>query len=80
MPVPLRVRRSGVTEPAAGMRLTSLDDQHGYLSITGSTGPLAPGDLVSLGSTHPCTTMDKWPVIPVVDDDDRVIDAVHTFF
>ena len=44
------------------------------------TGPLAPGDLVSLGSTHPCTTMDKWPTIPVVDDDDRVIDAVHTFF
>jgi D-serine deaminase-like pyridoxal phosphate-dependent protein len=81
MPVPLRVRRSGVTEPAAGMRLTNLDDQHGYLAITGSiTGPLAPGDLVSLGSTHPCTTMDKWQSIPVVDDDDQVIDAVHTFF
>jgi len=77
MPVPLRVRRSGVTEPAAGLRLTNMDDQHGYLSIT---GPLAPGDLVSLGSTHPCTTMDKWQTIPVVDDDDRVIDAVHTFF
>jgi D-serine deaminase-like pyridoxal phosphate-dependent protein len=75
--VPLRVRRSGVTEPAAGLRLTNMDDQHGYLSIT---GPLAPGDLVSLGSTHPCTTMDKWQTIPVVDDDDRVIDAVHTFF
>jgi D-serine deaminase-like pyridoxal phosphate-dependent protein len=82
MPVPLRVRRArgrrgGGTEPAAGMRLTSLDDQHGYLSIS---GPLAPGDQVSLGSTHPCTTMDKWQTIPVVDDDDRVIDAVHTFF
>jgi D-serine deaminase-like pyridoxal phosphate-dependent protein len=77
MPVPLRVRRAGRTEPAVGMRLTKLDDQHGYLSIT---GPLAPGDQVSLGSTHPCTTMDKWPTIPVVDDDDRVIDAVHTFF
>jgi D-serine deaminase-like pyridoxal phosphate-dependent protein len=77
MPVPLRVRRSGVTEPAAGLRLVNLDDQHGYLSIT---GPLAPGDLVSLGSTHPCTTMDKWQTIPVVDDHDRVIDAVHTFF
>jgi len=77
MPVPLRVRRGGRTEPAAGMRLTSLDDQHGYLSIS---GPLAPGDQVSLGSTHPCTTMDKWQTIPVVDDDDRVIDAVHTFF
>ena len=80
LPVPLRVRRSGVTEPAAGMRVTGLDDQHGYLSSTGSSGPLAPGDLVSLGSTHPCTTMDKWATIPVVDDEDRVIDAVRTFF
>jgi D-serine deaminase-like pyridoxal phosphate-dependent protein len=77
MPVPLRVRRGGRMEPATGLRLTSLDDQHGYLSIS---GPLAPGDQVSLGSTHPCTTMDKWQTIPVVDDDDRVIDAVHTFF
>jgi D-serine deaminase-like pyridoxal phosphate-dependent protein len=77
MPVPLRVRRAGVTGPADGMRLTQLDDQHGYLSIG---GPLAPGDLVSLGTTHPCTTMDKWPVIPVTDEHDYVIDAVHTFF
>jgi D-serine deaminase-like pyridoxal phosphate-dependent protein len=77
MPVPLRVRRAGRVEPAAGLRLTNLDDQHGYLSIS---WPLAPGDLVSLGSTHPCTTMDKWRTIPVVDDEDHVIDAVHTFF
>ena len=77
MPVPLRVRRAGRVEPATGMRLTGLDDQHGYLSIS---GPLAPGDQVSLGSTHPCTTMEKWRTIPVVDDQDRVIDAVHTFF
>jgi D-serine deaminase-like pyridoxal phosphate-dependent protein len=77
MPVPLRVRRGSRSEPAVGLRLISLDDQHGYLSIS---GPLAPGDRVSLGSTHPCTTMDKWQTIPVVDDDDRVIDAVHTFF
>jgi hypothetical protein len=24
--------------------------------------------------------MDKWATIPVVDDEDRVIDAVRTFF
>jgi D-serine dehydratase len=33
-----------------------------------------------MGITHPCTSFDKWRVIPVVDDDDRVVDAVHTFF
>jgi len=41
---------------------------------------LAPGDLVCLGISHPCTTLDKWRVIPVLDEQDRVIDAVHTFF
>jgi D-serine dehydratase len=56
-----------------------LDDQHGYVRIP-EPSELAPGDLLSLGVTHPCTTFDKWRVIPVVDDDDRVVDAVHTFF
>lgn len=38
-----------------------------------------PGDLVSLGISHSCTTLDKWRVIPVVSDDDRVIDTVYAF-
>ncbi len=33
-----------------------------------------------LGISHPCTNFDKWRVIPVVDDDYRVVDAIHTFF
>jgi D-serine dehydratase len=41
---------------------------------------LAPGDLVCLGISHPCTTFDKWRVIALVDDEYRVVDAVHTFF
>jgi D-serine deaminase-like pyridoxal phosphate-dependent protein len=64
---------------ATGMRVVRLDDQHGYLRVP-EPGLLSPGDLVSLGITHPCTSFDKWRVIPVVDDDDRVVDAVHTFF
>ena len=39
-----------------------------------------PGDLVCLGISHPCTTLDKWRVIPVVSDDGRVTDTVHAFF
>ena len=38
------------------------------------------GDLVRCGLSHPCTAFDKWRHIPVLDDDDRVIDAVATFF
>jgi len=41
---------------------------------------LAPGDVVCLGISHPCTTLDKWRLITVLDDEDNVIDTVHTFF
>jgi len=80
LPVPLRIRRAGGTpaEPR-GMQVTRLDDQHAYLSLPANAG-LAPGDLVCLGISHPCTTFDKWRVIPVADDEDRVVDVVHTFF
>jgi D-serine deaminase-like pyridoxal phosphate-dependent protein len=80
LPVPLRVRKRGGTRAsAAGMRVTRLDDQHAYLSVPPGSG-VAPGDVIGLGISHPCTTFDKWRVIPVVDDAYRVIDAVHTFF
>lgn len=81
MPVPLRIRPSGAGgyRAATGMRVTRLDDQHAYVQMP-ERGDLAPGDLLALGITHPCTTFDKSRVIPVVDEDDRVVDAVHTFF
>lgn len=80
LPIPLLVRgRDGATRPASQMTVTRLDDQHAYLSVPAGAD-LAPGDLVCLGISHPCTTFDKWRVIPVVDDDYRVIDAIHTFF
>jgi D-serine deaminase-like pyridoxal phosphate-dependent protein len=80
LPVPLRFRkRNGQLSAAAGAEVTGLDDQHAYLRLAPGTD-LAPGDLVCLGVSHPCTTFDKWRVIPVVDDGYHVIDAVHTFF
>jgi len=80
LPVPLWFRtRGGQLAPAAGAHVSGLDDQHAYLRLAPGTA-LAPGDLVCLGISHPCTTFDKWRVVPVVDDDYHVIDAVHTFF
>jgi D-serine deaminase-like pyridoxal phosphate-dependent protein len=86
LPVPLRaVRRGGtrggyrVGADLSESRLTELNDQHAYLRLNPGT-ELAPGDLVCLGISHPCTTFDKWRVIPVVNDDDRVTDMVHAFF
>ena len=78
LPVPLRVVRDSGQDRLAG-EVTELNDQHAYLRLTSGTA-LTPGDLVSLGISHPCTTLDKWRIIPVVDDGDRVIDAVHAFF
>lgn len=80
LPVPLRVRhRDGSGSDARGMRVTALNDQHAFLQVPPG-GRLAPGDLVGLGISHPCTTFDKWRVIPVVDDADALTNAVHTFF
>jgi len=38
------------------------------------------GDLVGCGVSHPCTSFDKWRLLPLVDADRRVISALHTFF
>jgi D-serine deaminase-like pyridoxal phosphate-dependent protein len=80
LPVPLRIRgRDGSSRPATGVRALRLDDQHCYLELPDGAA-LEPGELVCFGVSHPCTTFDKWRVIPVVDGDYRVLDAVHTFF
>jgi D-serine dehydratase len=82
-PVPLQLRRAdGTLLDASECEVTRLDDQHAYLRLPGGPDGLSPrpGDLVRFGISHPCTTFDKWRVIPVVDDDYHVIDVVHTFF
>lgn len=56
-----------------------LNDQHGYL-IFGDDQEMVVGDAVGLGISHPCTTFDKWRLIPMVNDDYEVVDCIHTFF
>lgn len=65
----------------AGWRVTGLNDQHAYLrwDPTECDGP-AVGERVALGPSHPCTTFDKWGWMAVVDEDDRVVDAITTQF
>jgi D-serine deaminase-like pyridoxal phosphate-dependent protein len=70
---------AGAGADLSGSHISELNDQHAYLRLGRGT-VLAPGDLVSLGISHPCTTFDKWRVIPVVNDEDRVTDLVHAFF
>ena len=44
----------------------------------GSRSP--SGEVVRFGVSHPCTAFDKWRVLPVLDDDDVVVEAVATYF
>jgi D-serine deaminase-like pyridoxal phosphate-dependent protein len=80
LPVPLAVRdASGTARAAHSMNIVKLNDQHAYLSLPPGD-PLAPGDLVACGISHPCLAFDKWPLIPVVDDAYGVVEAVRTYF
>jgi D-serine deaminase-like pyridoxal phosphate-dependent protein len=42
--------------------------------------PLAVGDMVAFGISHPCLTFDKWRLIHLVDDDYRVMSSIRTYF
>jgi D-serine deaminase-like pyridoxal phosphate-dependent protein len=79
LPVPTAIVRGRARTPvAAGVRVTELNDQHAFLALDGED--LAVGDVVVCGISHPCTAFDKWSLLPVLDDEDTVIDAIRTFF
>ncbi|SDK06959.1 D-serine deaminase, pyridoxal phosphate-dependent [Nonomuraea maritima] len=66
LPIP---RRDGVT-------VLKMQDQHTVVRAEG----LRPGDLLAFGISHPCTAFDKWRVLPLVDQDYRVVGTIHTYF
>ena len=57
----------------------ALNDQHTFLRLAAESD-VDCGDVVRFGLSHPCTAFDKWRLIPVVDDDYTVVEAVATFF
>ncbi|MEU6915384.1 amino acid deaminase [Streptomyces olindensis] len=73
------IRRDGTERPATGVSVTALSDQHAWLSTT-PEADLEVGDWVGLGLSHPCTSFDKWQLIPVAEADGTVVDYVRTFF
>ncbi|MFI0999001.1 amino acid deaminase [Streptomyces galbus] len=79
LPVAQVVRRDGTERPAAGVEVTALSDQHTWLR-TGPEADLEVGDWVGLGLSHPCTSFDKWPLIPLAEADGTVVDYIRTFF
>ncbi|MFJ3956670.1 amino acid deaminase [Arthrobacter sp. NPDC090010] len=86
LPVPQLIS-DGLGEPATELRkaeITAVNDQHAFLRFAEGT-EIRPGQVIRLGLSHPCTALDKWTLIPVLDtvaDPERaaVVGAVRTFF
>jgi D-serine dehydratase len=66
-------------QPVENWRIERLNDQHAYLRYPAEE-ELDVGDRLQCGISHPCTTFDKWKVIPVVNDAHDVVGAIRTFF
>ncbi|MER5180243.1 amino acid deaminase [Streptomyces sp. NPDC002896] len=73
------VRRDGTERPATGVSVTALSDQHAWLR-TAPEADLEVGDWLGMGLSHPCTSFDKWQLIPVAEADGTVVDYIRTFF
>lgn len=84
MPEPqIRVRPDGASSALGGARVSKLNDQHAFLLLA-NPDDVEIGDVIRLGLSHPCTALDKWTLIPELDDasalDPLVVGLVHTFF
>ncbi|MDN3296624.1 alanine racemase [Streptomyces ficellus] len=75
----VRSARDGSVRPATGITVTRLSDQHAWLD-TSDGAELEVGDWVGMGLSHPCTSFDKWQLIPLVEADGTVTDYIRTFF
>lgn len=81
LPKPRTLHRTdGATVDLRGRAETfKLMDQHAFVRLEDGVD-LAPGDIVELDCSHPCTAFDKTTFIPVIDRDNFVVDAIRTFF
>ena len=82
LPDPQRVRGRG-QRGLAGASVLALNDQHTFLRLAPESD-VDCGDVVRFGLSHPCTALDKWTLIPVVDDADAeqpvILDLIRTYF
>ncbi len=79
-PIPMAVHRADDVRHLAGeLEVFGLNDQHAYVRVPRGFD-LRVGDIVRCGISHPCTTLERWRVIPLIDDEFNVVGVVRTFF
>lgn len=76
--------RASVIDPlpsggGSPLPIVKLNDQHAFVRPP-SPSDLPVGTLVQVGISHPCTTLDKWRVLMIADDDYNIVDAAATIF
>lgn len=77
LPLVLEVFRNGEPVSVSDVEVIDTNDQHGFLR---HGGQLEVGDTLRLGPRHPCTAFDKWPLIPLINEQNQVTGAVTTWF
>ncbi|MFZ3596598.1 amino acid deaminase [Streptomyces sp. BH104] len=75
----VRDARTGEVREATGVAVTGLSDQHGWVR-TEPGADVEVGDWLGMGLSHPCTSFDKWQLIPLVESDGTVVDYIRTYF
>jgi D-serine dehydratase len=80
LPMPKRLYRpGGVPADLAAARVVKLMDQHALVNVDPDQ-PVAPGDIISFGVSHPCAAFDRWRFLPLIDAEGTVVDGVLTYF
>jgi len=82
LPIPLFAHKAAEGDPRMDLHhatVTDTNDQHAYLRGSGIE-QLRVGDMVCCGISHPCTALDKWRTVPVVDDSYNLLDIYRTYF
>ena len=69
----------GIEGPLGDATVVSLNDQHAHLELPTSS-EVEVGDLLRCAVSHPCGAFERWRAIPLLDGDDRIVDAVVTYF
>lgn len=82
LPTPILHYRPGTAKPVSAdkqWQLVNIMDQH-CMMTTPTDADLAPGDLISFSTSHPCLTIDKWRCIGLIDDDFIIKKQISTYF
>ncbi|WP_337843317.1 amino acid deaminase [Rheinheimera sp.] len=80
LPLVLALYRNGqlLAKPDTANQLSKMMDQHAFWHF--GELDVQVGDMLLLGTSHPCLTFDKWRQIWLVDNDYNLLEALPTCF